>query len=502
MMSLPLKYHRNGIISDTCVNSAAAFLSTSGEQIASPLRDKIQLDLTGNPNNCGVWAPDLSYYNGIFYLAYTDVKTQKRPFYNCHNYLVWTGDITKNWSEPVYLNSTGFDPSIFHDTDGKSYLVNMRNGFKGILLQEYDKNSRSLTGPVSCIFRGTDAGYTEGPHIYRRKDWYYLITAEGGTGYNHQVTVARSADIRGPYEASPLPLLSSKDHPELVLQKAGHADLVETPGGDTYIVYLCSRPLSDIRRCPLGRETAVQKIVWTHDGWPVTEKRDGLPVMDVIVPCSEPACVRNYSELELDHFDEKELPVWYSFLREYPAAALSLSERSGFLRLYGQESITSVHHVTLIARPQRFFNFCAETSMDFTPECPEQVAGLCYIYNNENFYLLYLSADDCGNRYISFLKIINGIYDPEHSAGKIMVSEQSIFFRLCVEQKEGCFYYSADGRNWNTAFYPFDASLLSDEACKGFTGAHIALYCHDMTGRRKYADFDWLTIKENIRNVL
>jgi maltose-binding protein MalE len=178
----------------------------------------------------------LSYHEGTFFLIYTDVKSQKRPCYNTHNYLVWTGDIAGEWSEPVYLNSTGFDPSLFHDGD-KKYLVNMRNGFNGILLQEYDHKKRALVGEVRTIYKGTELGFTEGPHLYRRGGYYYLVTAEGGTGYGHAVTVARAESIAGPYETDPQnPMLTSRDDPSLRLQKAGHASLVEMRNGEWLMV--------------------------------------------------------------------------------------------------------------------------------------------------------------------------------------------------------------------------------------------------------------------------
>ena len=100
------------------------------EQIPSPLLRQSQLDMTGDPTSGGVWAPCLSYDGKKFWLVYTDVKTKKGMYYNTHNYLVWTEDIYGDWSEPVYLNSVGFDPSLFHDTDGKKYLINMLNGLR------------------------------------------------------------------------------------------------------------------------------------------------------------------------------------------------------------------------------------------------------------------------------------------------------------------------------------------------------------------------------------
>lgn len=109
------------------------------EQLPSPLTRMSQLNMVGEPDSCGVWAPDISWDGEYFWLIYTDVKTRTSGFFNTHNYVVKSKDIRGGWSEPVYLNSSGFDPSLFHDTDGKKYVVNMINNFKGILVQEYDR---------------------------------------------------------------------------------------------------------------------------------------------------------------------------------------------------------------------------------------------------------------------------------------------------------------------------------------------------------------------------
>ncbi len=187
------------------------------------------IDLKGRAPSCGVWACDLSYDGSRFYLAYTDVRT-KKWFYNTHNYLIYADDIKGKWSDPIYLNSVGFDPSIFHDDDGRKYLINMLNGFKGITVCELDPQTLKPTGESVKIFDGTQIGCTEGPHIYKKDGFYYLLTAEGGTGYDHCVSVARSENLFGPYEVHPNnPILTSDV--EGTLKSCGHGDLVTTKEG-------------------------------------------------------------------------------------------------------------------------------------------------------------------------------------------------------------------------------------------------------------------------------
>jgi hypothetical protein len=252
--------------------------------LARPLNRATQLNMLGDPDSCGVWAPCLSYADGLFWLIYTDVKRFGRTsvagssgasMRDFHNYLVTSLRIDGEWSDPVYLNGSGFDPSLFHDDDGRKYLLNMlwdhrpgHNRFAGIVLQEYSVKERKLTGDRINIFQGTLLGLTEGPHLYKRNGWYYLLTAEGGTNWNHAVTMARSRNLTGPYELHPdTYIVSARHRPDAELQRAGHASLVETQNGETYMAYLCGRPLRNRGRCTLGRETAIQKMVWSEDGW-------------------------------------------------------------------------------------------------------------------------------------------------------------------------------------------------------------------------------------------
>src|SRR6188768_3387701 len=205
---------------------------------ARPLNRPSQLDMRGEPDSCGIWAPCLTHADGLFHLIYTDVKRYGRmgaSFRDFHNYLVTCPSIDGDWSDPIYLNSSGFDPSLFHDDDGRKYLVNMlwdhrpgANRFGGIVLQEYSPPARALVGERTLIFTGTPIGLTEAPHIYKRDGYYYLIVAEGGTGWGHAVTMARSRTLEGPYELHPDgPVLTARDRPHATLQRAGHADLVE-----------------------------------------------------------------------------------------------------------------------------------------------------------------------------------------------------------------------------------------------------------------------------------
>jgi len=256
------------------------------------LTRKSQLDLIGVEDNAGVWAPCLSYADGRFHLIFTATKDWTSPYKDTPNYLVTAPAIEGPWSEPVYLNASGFDPSLFHDDDGRKWLVNVRwdhrvgrNPFSGILLQEYSPTEERLIGDARIIFSGTALGLVEGPHLYRKDGGYWLLTAEGGTGWDHAVTLARSQRIDGPYEVMPdNPLLTSRGDPALPLQRAGHGSLVETQTGQWVLAHLCGRPVMPQRRCILGRETALQVLEWPTGQWPRLVHGTNRPAVAVPAP--------------------------------------------------------------------------------------------------------------------------------------------------------------------------------------------------------------------------
>ncbi len=476
--------------------------------ITRPLNRTSQLNMTGNPNSCGIWAPCLSYDNGTFYLIYTDVKTFRGEFKDAHNYLVTANDIMGEWSDPIYLNSSGFDPSLFHDTDGRKWFVNMiwdhRKGihpFGGILLQEYSEKEKKLVGPITNIFKGTEIGMVEGPHIYKRSGYYYLMTAEGGTVLRHAVTMARSKSINGPYEADPQnPVLTSYYNPELKLQRAGHASLVETQNGEWYLTHLCGRHIPSRGRCTMGRETAIQKMKWTDDGWLRLECGGNEPQVEVPAPNLpihkwEPEPVR-------DHFDKETLNIHFQTLRvKLDEDTISLKERPGFLRIKGRESLNSHHTQALAVRRQQSFFYTAETCVDFKPDTFQQMAGLICMYDNRNFYYLYITWEDDKGRCIDIISSKDGVTEFLSDKKLSIPKEGLYYFKAKVHYDKLTFYHSADGKDWKQIGPVYDYSTLSDEFEEGggdahFTGSFVGLCCQDLSGRRKPADFDYFEYRE------
>jgi xylan 1,4-beta-xylosidase len=485
--------------------------------VARPLNRASQLDMRGDPDSCGVWAPCLTHADGLFHLIYTDVKRYGRTttagasgasMRDFHNYLVTSTSIDGDWSDPVYLNSSGFDPSLFHDDDGRKHLVNMlwdhrpgQNRFAGIVLQEYSPTERTLVGERHNIFTGTAIGFTEAPHLYKRDGWYYLLTAEGGTGWGHAVTMARSRTLLGPYELHPdTYILSARHRPDVALQRAGHADLVETQSGETYMAYLCGRPLANRGRCTLGRETAIQPMTWGPDGWLRTTGGDGVPLVQVPAPTG--VTQQPHPDVAArEDFDGNALPIDFQWLRSpLPDDLFSLRARKGHLRLYGRETIGSLFRQALVARRQQAHCFSAATRVEFDPQHFQQMAGLVCYYNGAKFHYFYLSRNETG----AYLQVMSAIPDSvsadAFTAPISIASGAPLDLRVEVDFERLRFAYRLADGAWHWLPQQFDASILSDEATApglpNFTGAFVGMACQDLAGTARPADFDWFEYRE------
>ncbi len=477
------------------------------ELICHPLERLSQLNMIGEQSSCGVWAPCLSYSNGLFYLIYTDVKSFLGMFKDTHNYLVTAESIMGPWSEPIYLNSSGFDPSLFHDEDGKKYLLNMlmdyrswNTKFGGIVLQEYSEEKKALVGEPINIFKGTQLRLTEGPHIYKHDGYYYLMTAEGGTGYEHAVTMARSKNIEGPYEVDPLnPILTSYHTPDNPIQKAGHASLTKGHNGKWYLVHLCGRPVGEDRLCILGRETAIEEVVW-KDGWLRLANGGNSPSERVEIDGSYADSTVEKKYLRED-FDGASWSLHLQTLRVPLAERASLSERPGYLRLYGKESFTSCHQQSLLAHRQQSFYVEVTTKVDFKPKSFQTMAGLVYYYDSLSYYYLYITEDEVAGRVLSIIACVLGKGTHPIGVGISLPAEGEVYLRLTTKKDKAYFSYSLDHETYVPVGKELDATVLSDDyyAATGhimFTGAFIGICCQDLSGRGAYADFDYFEYKE------
>lgn len=500
------------------------------ELIEAPLNRMSQLDLRGVGASQGIWAPCLTYDKGTFYLVYTVVKAFYCNMYDTENYLVTARDIHGPWSEPIALNNFGFDPSLFHDEDGRKYMVSMVTDHRvpkkyagRLVLQEYDAVNKKMTGSVREIYQAEKI-FLEGPHIFKRNGWYYLFSADTGTGEGHGQTIQRSRNIWGPYEmyqadfmerteeAEAYSILTSRHHPDILLQKSGHADLVETLDGQWYAVHLCGRAgcernpenvsrFAGERRYPLGRETAIQKMRWTEDDWLVLECGDGpqrnVPFEEIEGPkcgeASQNAEVLWKTKPDRDDFDSPSLDMEFQSLRiPMDEHYLSLSERPGWLRLYGRSGLSSKFSQSLIARRWTEFSFDVSTRMEFEPEVFKQMAGLILMYDTDNYLYLHVSYDEEIGKCITILRAENKTYS--YPVGfEPLEKGKSLILKASVRNEKCQFYYGYDEGEMQKIGPEFETGFLSDEACQEgwFTGAMMGIACQDLTGFGLYADFDW-----------
>ena len=487
--------------------------------ITHPLNEKRLLDMTGNLDSGGIWAPDLSYYDGKFYLVYTDVKVTDGSFKDCINYLITAEDIMGPWSDPVILNTAGFDASLFHDDDGKKYLVNQywdprpyHHPFYGIMCTEYSEKEKKLVGKPWVMYKGTEEKFTEGPHLYKLNGYYYLFVAQGGTEYDHQERVARSRSVHGEFETQPgKPMLTTLDAPWHPIQKAGHGSLVDTPEGEWYFTHLMGRPLHHDNEssvdprgwCPLGRESGIQKLVWDEDGWPqIVGGYNGLA--EVEAPKGAKECIYEPTYPVKDDFDDNILNINFQTLRiPLGEDVMSLTDRPGHLRLYGHQSLASTFTQAHVARRWQSFEFDAETKVDYRPETIQQAAGLTCYFNTQNWSCIQITWNEKYGRVIDAVYTDLGKTYSVYGEEPVPVPEDAEYVWLKAEVR-GISYqylYSFDGEVWESVPYRFDSSKLSQEYIKAvydaaFTGAFTGMFSTDGLGTKLPADFDYFIYKE------
>ena len=483
------------------------------------LTDDVDVDLKKLPSAKGIWAPCLTYCEkeDLFYVVYGVMNSMNARYFDVDNYLITAKDIKGPWSEPVYIHSSGFDASILHDDDGRKYIVSLewetREGYEkpgAICMVEYSSEKKEIVGYPKRIWSGgTDRGCIEAPHLTKRGDYYYIMCAEGGTGYGHSVTMGRAKEVWGPYEGDPTnPILTSipgdfyerhdPDHlkpkyfnPESVLQKSGHGSYVETQLGEVYLVHHTARPFVPELRCTLGRETAIQKMKWTDDGWLRMYDDSNLAkeyVAESKLPEYKVPQIPNF-----DDFDGEELGLQYYAPRIAPSSFADVKARPGFVRIRGQESRCSLNKVSILARKLTSVYAKVTTKMEFKPEVHQHSAGLIMYYDNMNYiYLRKYYSETLGQSALSIIHLENG-EKTEFLNTRISVDECPIYLRLNVEGRQSYFEWSYDGEAYNKIGKVFDTTKFSDEYCKygEFTGTFVGMTCADRVLHKHYADFDF-----------
>lgn len=484
------------------------------------LTDDNNPDLKKLPSAKGIWAPSLTWCEEekLFYVIYGVMNSMNSRYFDVDNFLITASDINGPWSEPVYLHSAGFDASILHDNDGKKWIVSLewetRENYEkpgAICLVEYSPQEQRVVGYPKRIWHGgTDRGCIEAPHLTRRGDNYYLMVAEGGTGYGHAVTMARATQVDGPYEGDPQnPILTSwpqnfnerqdawhlKTHyfnPATYLQKAGHGSYVETPDGEVWLTHLCSRPFRDTLRCTLGRETAIQKMQWTEDGW--LRLAVGGNLAQHLVEESTLAPHPFPAKPARDDFDAATLDNTFYTPRIRFQRFTSLNRQPGYLAIRGQESLSSLNKVSLVAKKLTSVYADISTKMAFTPEIYQHSAGLVLYYDNMNYLFLHKTWDEAsGGAQLAITHIDNG--ERRDATQKVKLPEGEIYLAMAINGREIQCSWSADGQHYNNIGPRYDTSRFSDEYSQygEFTGAFVGMACVDSMLHRQEARFDFFS---------
>ena len=450
------------------------------ELIGYALSGKKQLNLD---KGSGIYAATIRYNEGIFYV----ITTNRR---NGENFFVSATNITGPWSDPVWVDQRGIDPSLFFE-NGKVYCTSTIND--GIIQTEIDINTGKLLTEPKLIWRGSGIRNQEGPHLYKVKGIYYLLVSEGGTEFGHLVSMTRSNSPWGPFELCPNnPILSQRNRntQSSMIQGAGHADLVDAPDGSWWMVFLAFRQVASHHH--LGRETFLTPISWSSTGWP-------------IVPFDGTAQADNYTKTlplhpfaekpSKDEFNSDQLDLNWNFFRNPLPGTWTLSERKGFLRMNGQKgNLDSSLAAQFIGQRQQYFDCVATTSVDFNPENENEEAGLSVYHRSDGHYDLFVRKK--GNQRELVLR---------YTLGKIHHEEKIVPLtkgnaRLRVETNKTTYIFSYAQNGEFKSLGSVDAKFLSSETLMTFTGVYLGMFAAGNTADSKTpADFDWFEIKPVIQ---
>lgn len=469
-----------------------------------------QLDLDGLAVSEGIFAPDISYNNGTFYLITTLVGKGG-------NFVVTAKDPAGSWSDPKFLPEvSGIDPSIFFDDNGKTYIVHngeapdnksLYEGHRAIWLYEFDPINLEIIGKKTLLVDGgTDISkepiWIEGPHLYKHNDYYYLIAAEGGTSYNHSEVVFRSHSVDGPYEPwKGNPILTQKHldpdriHP---VTNTGHADFIRTQNNEWWAVFLGCRPYKE-NIFNTGRETFLARVNWTEDGWPKIEPYQQAVRLIDSFPNLEENIVKDFPKNDnfalKDDFNDSTLEHYWIFLRTCRVKWYNINDSYLDIKLR-PESITERKNISLVARRQQHTTCTAVAKMNFIPTDTNEIAGIVSFQNEEFFYLL-------GKKIVNNNTVI-GVFSYDKKTNQIKtlaiepVSGAEQLLKIEITGDLCSFSVKEGENNWETILKNADNTILSTEKAGGFVGTILGMYASS-NGKQSEnsAKFDWFEYEGN-----
>ncbi len=450
-------------------------------QIGHCLTRPSQLPLEGASASGGVWAPTIRHHAGVFYMTTTNVSLGG-------NFIVTATDPEGPWSEPMRVTQPGIDPSLFFDDDGAVYYTTSHHG---ALQSRIDVATGALLTEPRVVWEGTGGQYPEGPHLYRRGAWYYLLMSEGGTEYGHMVTMARSQSPWGPFEpCARNPLLTHRSHLSPV-QGLGHADLVDTPAGAWFAVALGFRPSGYPPCYHLGRETFLSPVAWADDDFPVFAHDGRLALEEDIEGPLAPLTTTPVR----DDFDAPELALYWNFLRNPVAELYSLRERPGYLRLRGSaDGLDDAASPAWVGRRQCRFEVEVAARVEFSAASEREEAGLCVRMNERHHYELFITSR--GGAPAAVLRRRIGSLQAEVAVQPLPPSQRGWVLALAAERSTYVFSVGAS-QSELIRVGEGETRYLSTEVAGGFTGVYFAMYA---TGNGAActapADFDWFDYRE------
>ena len=443
------------------------------EQIGHCIHRREQL-----PNGINIFAATLRYHKGTFYMITTNVV-------DGGNFYVTATNPAGPWSDPIWVDIPGIDPDLFFDADGKTYVIS-----SPFILYEIDLKSGKLLTEGRKVWNGTGGRYAEGPHIYKKDGFYYLMGAEGGTEEAHSETIARSHSIWGPYTDNPAnPILAhanaaGQGNP---IQGVGHADMIEAHDGTRWMVFHGYRNISEMAggvQHILGRETCLAPVDWPTNGWPVV---NGNGTVNVNMTClTLPLKPFPKKPAKID-FNTPILGLEWNYYQLPNENNYQLDAKKGVLRLKGADlAIGDKGSPTFIGRRLQHLNFSATTQMDFDPRNENEEAGMILLNNNSHFDILVQRKN--GKR-ILVVKLQFGT--TTYNSEAIELKPGPVRLRVKGERTTFTFSYAqgdSDYKNIETV----DAKFLSSETVGWFTGVYVGFYA---TGHGKQskamASFDW-----------
>ena len=403
------------------------------------------------------------------------------------NFYIYTKDIRGEWSEPIFVDQEGIDPSLLFD-HGKVYFTSNGNDAqgKGCILQcEIDiKTGEKLTESIP-VWSGSGGRYLESPHLYHIGDWYYLMAAEGGTEYGHMITYARSKNPFGPFEDyQGNPVLTNRDlgGNQSSIQGIGHGDLIQDKKGNYYIVCLGFRQIGMWQPYHhLGREVFLASVTWGEDGW-FKAGDQGIVTewMDVDLDGNQ-----DMDKYHVSFEDVESNYLRWSYLRDYYKENYEFADKR--LRIRGTEiTLDEADTPTFVGIRQSEFH----TRLKVTVSGQAKEAGVTFYMDESQHYDLSLIQQD-GKRQVMLrihvgdaVCVVNTVILPngEEKAELFVVSDP--------EKYE--FYCTADGKK--KFLGSARTKYLSSEVAGGFTGVLMGLYAVDEDG--KWAEFEGLEWKQ------